>query len=80
MKLRLKRRTSSSPSDYTAIMTGSGTSDDSERGAYLRQRNNLWRQLRQLEPNDKRADALLQELSSLTGWSRQKILDGLGWA
>lgn len=48
--------------------------------AFLRQRNDLWRRLRQLEPNDERAEVLIQELSSLTGWSRQKILEGLGWA
>jgi hypothetical protein len=47
--------------------------------AFLRQRNDFWRRLRQLEPNDEHAEVLIQELSSLTGWSRQKILEGLGW-
>jgi predicted site-specific integrase-resolvase len=61
-------------------MNGSGTPHDPERVAFLQQRNDLWRQLRQLEPNDEHAEVLIQELSSLTGWSRQKILEGLGWA
>jgi hypothetical protein len=44
----------------------------------LRRRNELWRDLRQLEPTDPHFEALLEELMRLTHWSREKILAGLG--
>ena len=46
---------------------------------FLKKRNALWAALRQLEPDDPKADILLQELEYLIGWSRAKILAGLGW-
>lgn len=52
---------------------------DPERAAFLRRRNELWRRLRELEPDDEQAEAIITELSGLIGWSREKILEGLGW-
>jgi hypothetical protein len=46
---------------------------------FLERRNALWAILRQLEPDDPKAEAFLQELEALTHWSREKILAGLGW-
>ncbi len=46
---------------------------------FLEKRNALWAALRQLEPDDPRAEALLLELEHLIGWSRQRIVAGLGW-
>jgi hypothetical protein len=45
----------------------------------LEQRNALWAALRQLAPHDPEAEALLHQLEVLIGWSREKILAGLGW-
>lgn len=45
---------------------------------YLRQRNDLWQRLRQLEPFDAGFEPLLEELRLLTNQSREKILEGLG--
>jgi hypothetical protein len=46
---------------------------------FLVKRNALWAALRQLEPNEPKAEVLLLELMALIGWSREKILAGLGW-
>lgn len=46
---------------------------------FLRTRNALWFELRQLEPTDPKCEALLLELSALIGWSREQIFAGLGW-
>jgi hypothetical protein len=46
---------------------------------FLERRNALWAALRQLTPHDPKAEGLLQELGALIGWSREKILAGLGW-
>ena len=56
--------------------------DDAKRlpqGEFLRQRNALWRSLRDLEPDDLRVEPILFELMRLTRWPREKILAGLGW-
>jgi hypothetical protein len=50
------------------------------QGEYLRQRNALWRQLRELQPDDARAEPIILELMRLTRISREKVLEGLGWA
>jgi hypothetical protein len=49
------------------------------QGEFLRQRNALWQQLRALEPDNPKVEALLLELMRLTRWPRTKILSGLGW-
>jgi hypothetical protein len=49
------------------------------QGEYLRQRNELWRQLRELQPDDARAEPIILELMRLTRISREKVLEGLGW-
>jgi hypothetical protein len=49
------------------------------QGEFLRQRNALWQQLRTLEPDNPKVEALLLELMRLTRWPRAKILAGLGW-
>jgi hypothetical protein len=46
---------------------------------FLRQRNELWRSLRDLEPDNPKVEVLLLELMRLTRWPRAKILAGLGW-
>jgi hypothetical protein len=46
---------------------------------FLERRNALWAALRQLAPDDPKAEVLLQELEALIGWTRAKILAGLGW-
>jgi hypothetical protein len=46
---------------------------------FLERRNALWAALRQLSPTDPRAEQLLQELETMIGWSRDKVLAGLGW-
>ena len=46
---------------------------------FLRQRNALWRSLRDLEPDDPKVERILLELMGLTRWPRAKILAGLGW-
>ena len=56
--------------------------EDHERlpqGEFLRQRNALWRGLRDLEPDDPKLEPILLELMRLTRWPRAKILAGLGW-
>ena len=50
------------------------------QGEFLRQRNALWKSLRDLEPDDLRAEPILLELMRLTRWPRAKILAGLGWS
>ena len=47
---------------------------------FLRRRNALWRELRQLEMGDPRFATLLMALRDLTGLSREKILEGLGYS
>lgn len=49
------------------------------RGEFLRRRNELWRQLRALEPGDPAAEGVIEELSVLTSLPRDKVLEGLGW-
>jgi hypothetical protein len=49
------------------------------QGEFLRQRNALWRELRDLEPDNPKVEVLLLELMRLTRWPRSKILAGLGW-
>ena len=46
---------------------------------FLRQRNALWKSLRDLESDDLRVEPILLELMRLTRWPRVKILAGLGW-
>jgi hypothetical protein len=46
---------------------------------FLRRRNELWRQLRELEPDDLRAEPIILELMRLTKLPREKVLEGLGW-
>jgi hypothetical protein len=46
---------------------------------FLERRNKLWAALRQLTPDHPEAPALLQELETTIGWTREKILLGLGW-
>ena len=46
---------------------------------FLRKRNALWRELRDLEPDNPKVEVLLLELMRLTRWPREKILAGLGW-
>ncbi len=46
---------------------------------FLKKRNALWAALRLLEPSDPQAEVLIQELMTLIGWSREKVLAGLGW-
>jgi CHASE3 domain sensor protein len=46
---------------------------------FLERRNQLWKQLRELEPDDPSSEALLTELEALIGWPRTRILQGLGW-
>jgi hypothetical protein len=56
--------------------------DDPKRlpqGGFLRQRNALWRGLRDLEPEDPKVEPILLELMRLTRWPRAKIVAGLGW-
>ena len=50
---------------------------------FLRRRNALWQQLRQMQPGTPEFDAatfeaLLLELSALIHWSRERVLAGLG--
>ena len=57
-------------------------SEDAKRlpqAEFLRQRNALWKSLRDLEPDDPRAEPVIIELMRLTRWPRAKILAGLGW-
>jgi hypothetical protein len=49
------------------------------QGEFLRQRNALWRLLRDLEPDDPKVEVLLLKFMRLTRWPRAKILAGLGW-
>jgi hypothetical protein len=49
------------------------------QGEFLRQRNAIWHELRTLEPDHPKVEALLLELMRLTRWPRNKILAGLGW-
>jgi hypothetical protein len=49
------------------------------QGEFLRQRNAIWHELRALEPDNPKVEALLLELMHLTRWPRAKILAGLGW-
>jgi hypothetical protein len=49
-------------------------------GEYLRQRNALWRQLREFQPDDSRAEPVILELMRLTGMTREKVFEGLGWS
>ncbi len=46
---------------------------------YLEKRNALWQQLRELEPEDERAEALILELMEHAHLSKEKVLEGLGW-
>ena len=46
--------------------------------AFLRKRNALWQQLRELEAGSPEFERLLAELSVLIGWNRARILKGLG--
>ena len=46
--------------------------------AFLRRRNALWQQLRQDEPGTPAFEQRLSQLADLTGWSRERILAGLG--
>ena len=46
---------------------------------FLKKRNALWAALRRLEPSDCQAERLIQELMTLIGWTREKVLAGLGW-
>ena len=46
--------------------------------SFLRRRNALWQQLRQLQPGTPDFEALLLELSALIHWSRERVLAGLG--
>jgi hypothetical protein len=46
---------------------------------FLRQRNALWKSLRDLGPDDPKVEPILLELMRLTRWPRAKILAGLGW-
>jgi hypothetical protein len=46
---------------------------------FLERRNHLWRALRELEPNNPKTEALIDELQSLIGWPRDRVLIGLGW-
>ncbi len=46
---------------------------------FLEHRNDLWRRLRELEPNDENAETLLIELENLIDWPRDRVLQGLGW-
>lgn len=60
-----------------------GESRDETRllqGEFLRCRNELWRRLRELEPDDERTEPIMLELMALTHLTRQKVLEGLGWA
>ena len=45
---------------------------------FLRRRNALWQALRQARPGTPQFEARLSELSDLIGWSRQRVLAGLG--
>lgn len=49
------------------------------RGEFLRRRNALWQALRQLEPDDPQAEALMRALEQLTQLTRAEVLAGLGW-
>jgi hypothetical protein len=55
-----------------------GVTQDADQGRFLRRRNELWRELRPLEPTDARFETLLGELMQLTHWPREQILKGLG--
>lgn len=46
---------------------------------YLEKRNALWQELRNLEPDDERVEALMLELMEFAKISRKKVLEGLGW-
>jgi hypothetical protein len=46
---------------------------------YLEKRNSLWQQLRELEPDDERVEALILELMNHAHITREKVLEGLGW-
>ncbi|WP_424950498.1 hypothetical protein [Deinococcus sp.] len=45
---------------------------------FLRRRNALWQALRQAPPGTPEFEALISELSGLIGWSRGRVLAGLG--
>jgi hypothetical protein len=46
---------------------------------HFEKRNALWKELRELEPDDERVEALILELMNHAHISREKILEGLGW-
>ena len=50
-----------------------------EQRAYLERRNELWRSLRLLEPEDAGVEELLLKLQEWTGQTRAQIERGLGW-
>lgn len=45
---------------------------------FLERRNALWARLRSLPPGTPDFEAVLEELAALTGWSRERVLAGLG--
>jgi hypothetical protein len=45
---------------------------------FLRRRNALWQQLRQAEPGTPEFEETLTKLSAMIGWSRRRVLAGLG--
>ncbi|GGL10315.1 hypothetical protein [Deinococcus radiotolerans] len=54
--------------------------DTRQRTGQLRRRNALWQQLRTQAPGTPHFEATLNDLSTLTGWERPRILAGLGHA
>ncbi|MEW6422227.1 MAG: hypothetical protein AB1511_10965 [Deinococcota bacterium] len=46
--------------------------------AFLERRNALWARLRSLTPGTPDFEAALEELAAFTGWSRERVLAGLG--
>ncbi|MFB9993671.1 hypothetical protein ACFFLM_17040 [Deinococcus oregonensis] len=57
-----------------------GLSHERSGREFLEQRNGLWAVLRVLEPGAAAFETKLSELSDLTGWSRARILAGLGFS
>lgn len=47
---------------------------------FLTRRNGLWARLRALQPGTPDFEATLAELSALIGWSRERVVAGLGLA
>ncbi|MBB5233834.1 hypothetical protein [Deinococcus budaensis] len=45
---------------------------------FLERRNALWARLRALAPGTPEFEATLGDLAALTGWSRERVLAGLG--